>query len=288
MLTIHRPARLPREILNTCIRNVEASAKEQAEQLERVQFPNPNDVEGQEPAEWRVTKDPVHRARDCVVELRKHLDSELSVANDVTADALLRRSKTSLDDLTNVISGMLDSSFDSAAKEEKMRQVLELSDELATLVAKVEQQDRDLEGSDTDSQLTQMPPDIGTIIDKGSLGQSSETTREKERPNLPVHVPQKQNQNPKSTFESKSTATTLNRTSFTISDSPTSSIAPAQSDDDGDDLSSITPSRADKGKARAPPEPVRHEPVLSPTAVLLRNGVRGTSSLGASVGLGLG
>ncbi|KAJ3732765.1 hypothetical protein DFJ43DRAFT_1179950 [Lentinula guzmanii] len=37
-----------------------------------------------------------------------------------------------------------------------------------------------------------------------------------------------------------------------------------------------SPRRKDKGKARAPPEPVRHEPVLSPTAVLLRNGVRGS------------
>jgi uncharacterized membrane protein YhiD involved in acid resistance len=52
-------ARLSREILNTCIRNVEASVKEQAEQAERVQAAD-GVIDGQEPAEWRVTKDPVH------------------------------------------------------------------------------------------------------------------------------------------------------------------------------------------------------------------------------------
>ncbi|KAE9392990.1 hypothetical protein BT96DRAFT_944249 [Gymnopus androsaceus JB14] len=274
-------ARLSREILNTCIRNVEASAKEQAEQLERVQVADLDEViEGQEPAEWRVTKDPVHRARDCVVALGKHLDSSATLANDASADAaaLLRRSKTSLDDLANVIAGMLDSSFDSTAKEEKMREVLELSDELGRLVGEAEKREQQgQDGSDADSQLTQMARDSEAVL---------VTPQTREKPSLRVHVPQKQH--PESAKPAESPTT------FAITNSPTSlsptGATPAHEDEDEDedeDAFPITPSRTDKGKARAPPPPVRHEPVLSPTAVLLRNGVRGASSLGGNAGLGL-
>ncbi|KAF9066813.1 hypothetical protein BDP27DRAFT_1329792 [Rhodocollybia butyracea] len=228
-------ARLSREILNTCIRNVEASAKEKSEQAD------------------------VHRARDCVVALRKALDA-IAFNNvdpefsDAGVDTLLQQSKTALNDLARVISGMLDSNnnpdsgFDSGS-EEQMQEVLQLSDELGALVREVEQGN----GKPAPSSIT--------------VGETDDEVGSREKPNLRVQVP-----NLNST-----TPNTVPSAPVVLIDSPLSPLS-------GD---SPTPSRSDKGKARAPPEPVRHEPVLSPTAVLLRNGVRGTSSLGLGVG-GLG
>ncbi|KAJ4478833.1 hypothetical protein C8J55DRAFT_606423 [Lentinula edodes] len=344
-------AKLSREILNTCIRNVEASAREQAEQAER----------GGEDREqldgWNITKDPVHRARDCTEDLKKYLkivsstnsaasitsttfsspaasDKSLSPSPHPHANAdvetLLQRSKSALDDLMNVISGLLEdtseSSFDGSAKEAKMQEVLELSDELGALVANVEEvtrknnaqelvlnENNEFQGMSGGKEITNEAVDV-----PGAEGKESGRTSVpgKEKPSLRVEVPLNSS-TPSVAFSSSSisASSTLSDSTvsgsgptFTITDSPTPSPPPSTSPRTSSPIPPVQASDAsgayeerdvliptsDKGKARAPPEPERHEPVLSPTAVLLRNGVRGASSLGligsplSSLGMGMG
>ncbi|KAF5364866.1 hypothetical protein D9757_013043 [Collybiopsis confluens] len=278
-------ARLSREILNTCIRNVEASSKK--EQQKWQQRGEDGDLmdggEGMDDeldaglaeakgAEWKVTKDPVHRATDSLVALKHHLEKKDSVDSG-KSEALLRRCRTALDGLAGVVSGMLDSSFESAAKEEKMREVLGLSDELSGLIDAAEggqkaELDDESGGAEEEYDGAAME-----VYRKQSTPEAEGERRGK--PHLRVDVPRKQNPGNAST----PVPVAADPAAFAVTDSPTSP-SPIN-----DNLAPMTPSRSDKGKARAPPEPVRHEPVLSPTAVLLRNGVRGASSLGGVVAL---
>ncbi|KIK63448.1 hypothetical protein GYMLUDRAFT_57653 [Collybiopsis luxurians FD-317 M1] len=297
-------ARLSREILNTCIRNVEASAKEQQQRQEEEQDesmmmdgglvgePGGNADLEEAKMEWRVTKDPVHRARDCVVALKTHLDKEDAPLDSASAkgETLLRRCQTALDGLAGVVSGMLDSSFESAAKEEKMREVLELSDELSMLIDAVKEGKKGGKSRDVGGAQVQTGRDEAGTRDAENKEDTSEAQNgPREKPNLRVNVPSKQNADSASAPASgdmastAATATATHNATFAITDSPTSA-SPVNADED---FSPIAPSRSDKGKARAPPEPVRHEPVLSPTAALLRNGVRGATSLGGVVALEL-
>ncbi|KAJ3980797.1 hypothetical protein F5890DRAFT_1477438 [Lentinula detonsa] len=333
-------ARLSREILNTCIRNVEASARENSGAGFR-DTPDERKLRLGE-VDGDVTKDPVNLGRECVEELKRYLSStnmvsansttmtlssstpspeatppSLDNAEDPVQEAnipfLLRRTRTVLEELAGVIGGLLeDRQIESPVREEKIKEVLELSDEIGILVRRVEEVEA-WEGSHKERREQ-------TIID--SEGIVYEKTKAK--PALHVKVPSNLDSNPSVSSSSTSpplstaidspatvtsppsTTTTTTHGIFAISDSPpstsprnssspgfamqpressiphsstfnidTASNTSHSSDSNGNLPSS--PRRKDKGKARAPPEPVRHEPVLSPTAVLLRNGVRGAS-----------
>ncbi|KAJ4500181.1 hypothetical protein C8R41DRAFT_531304 [Lentinula lateritia] len=343
-------AKLSREILNTCIRNVEASAREQAEQAER------GGENREQLDDWNITKDPVHRAKDCMEDLKKYLKivSSTNSAASITSttfsspttfntslyphphanadvETLLQRSKSALDDLTNVISGLLEDtselSFDGPIKEAKMQEVLELSDVLSALVGNLEEVIRKNNAQESvlnEKNEVQGMAGVRTneAVDvPGAEGKESGRTSLpwKEKPSLRVEVPLN-HPTPSVAFltslsSSMSASSTLSDSTvsssgptFTITDSPTPSPPPSTSPRPSSPIHPVQASDAsityeehdvliptsDKGKARAPPEPERHEPVLSPTAVLLRNGVRGASSLGligsplSSLGVGIG
>ncbi|KAJ3888987.1 hypothetical protein GG344DRAFT_67487 [Lentinula edodes] len=343
-------AKLSREILNTCIRNVEASAREQAEQAER------GGENREQLDDWNITKDPVHRAKDCMEDLKKYLKivSSTNSAASITSttfsspttfntslyphphanadiETLLQRSKSALDDLTNVISGLLEDtselSFDGPVKEAKMQEVLELSDVLSTLVGNLEEVIRKNNAQESvlnEKNEVQGMAGVSTneAVDvPGAEGKESGRTSLpwKEKPSLRVEVPLNHPTPSVASLTSLSSSMSASNTlsdstvsgsgpTFTITDSPTPSPPPSTSPRPSSPIHPVQASDAsiayeehdvliptsDKGKARAPPEPERHEPVLSPTAVLLRNGVRGASSLGlvgsplSSLGIGIG
>ncbi|KAJ3847736.1 hypothetical protein EV368DRAFT_68855 [Lentinula lateritia] len=343
-------AKLSREILNTCIRNVEASAREQAEQAEW------GGENREQLDDWNITKDPVHRAKNCMEDLKKYLKivSSTNSAASITSttfsspttfntslyphphanadvETLLQRSKSALDGLTNVISSLLEDaselSFDGPVKEAKMQEVLELSDVLSALVGNLEEvirknnaQESVLNEKNEFQGMAGMSTNEAVDV-PGAKGKESGRTSLpwKEKPSLRVEVPLN-SPTPSVAFSSSLSSSTSGSSTlsdstvsgsgptFTITDSPTPSpplstsprtsspIPPVQASDASiayEERDLLIPT-SDKGKARAPPEPERHEPVLSPTAVLLRNGVRGASSLGligtplSSLGIGIG
>ncbi|KAJ3732761.1 hypothetical protein DFJ43DRAFT_1072791 [Lentinula guzmanii] len=335
-------ARLSREILNTCIRNVEASAREHTgagfrdtpdERKSRL-----GEVDGD------VTKDPINLGRECVEEMKRYLHpTNTASANSATTllssstpspeapppfldnaedpeqepniPFLLHRTRTVLEELAGVIGGLLeDRQIESSVREEKIKEVLELSDEIGILVGRVEKGEI-MEGSHKERREQIIFDSEGIVFEKT-----------KAKPALHVKVPSNLDSNPSvsssSTSPTLSTAIdspatitsppsanmTITNGIFAISDSPPSTsprnssspvfaVQPRESSiphsstfiidtpsnishssevNEKENLPS-SPRRKDKGKARAPPEPVRHGPVLSPTAVLLRNGVRGAS-----------
>ncbi|KAJ3842459.1 hypothetical protein F5878DRAFT_555797 [Lentinula raphanica] len=335
-------ARLSREILNTCIRNVEASEREEQEHgggLVLGDVFNEQTLRLEETDGRSMTKDPIYGARECIKEIKDYLELmdstprvstshaltpapsfasssthsptssprlllDVNTKPDVNVPSLLHRSRTISEELAAVVRRLLeDPHINGPAKEEKIKDVLELSDEVGMLVKRVEEVRKDNDEGDR-------PRDATDDSDEDVQGKT------KEKPALRVEVPSNKSGNITSRSPSSSTITPASHpppttvTSpattdeiFAISDSP-SSTSPTNvssptfaegkttpTDDDTLDLTSdsvevvgngdsiSSPNRKDKGKARAPPEPIRHEPVLSPTAVLLRNGVKGASGV---------
>ncbi|KAJ3820740.1 hypothetical protein EV361DRAFT_803173 [Lentinula raphanica] len=218
-------ARLSREILNTCIRNVEASEREEQEHGGGLVL---GDVFNEQPLRLEetdgrsMTKDPIYGARECIKEMKDYLELMDSTPRpDVNVPSLLHRSRTISEELAAVVRRLLeDPHINGPAKEEKIKDVLELSDEVGMLVKRI--------FAISDSPSSTSPTNVSSP-----------------------------------TFAEGKTTPTDDDTLDLTSDS-------VEVVGNGDSISS--PNRKDKGKARAPPEPIRHEPVLSPTAVLLRNG----------------
>ncbi|KAJ3755304.1 hypothetical protein EV360DRAFT_49950 [Lentinula raphanica] len=211
-------ARLSREILNTCIRNVEASEREEQEHgggLVLGDVFNEQILRLEETDGRSMTKDPIYGARECIKEMKDYLELMDSTPRpDVNVPSLLHRSRMISEELADVVRRLLeDPHINGRAKEEKIKEVLELSDEIFAI---------------SDSPSSTSPTNVSSP-----------------------------------TFAEGKTTPTDDDTLDLTSDS-------VEVVGNGDSISS--PHRKDKGKARAPPEPIRHEPVLSPTAVLLRNG----------------
>ncbi|KAJ3712544.1 hypothetical protein DFJ43DRAFT_1165926 [Lentinula guzmanii] len=320
---------LSRGILNTCIRNVEASARE------RTGFRDTPDERKSRLAEadGDVMKDPINLERECVEEIKRYLYPTNTVSANSAITFLSSSNpspeapppfldnaegpeheanipwgyRTVLEELAGVIDGLLEErQIESSVREEKIKDVLELRDEVGMLGGGVQEVEI-RKGSHKERREQSIIDSEGIVYEKT-----------KSKPTLHVKVPPNTDSNPSvsstSTSPMLSTAidspatvisppsATINITHgiFAISDSPPSTsprnssspVFAVQTRENSIPHSSTlnidtpsntshssevnkggylptSPRRKDKGKARAPPEPVRHEPVLSPTSVLL-------------------
>ncbi|KAJ3709455.1 hypothetical protein DFJ43DRAFT_1044770 [Lentinula guzmanii] len=316
-------------ILNTCIRNVEASARE------RTGFRDTPDERKSRLAEadGDVMKDPINLERECVEEMKRYLYPTNTVSANSAITFLSSSNpspeapppfldnaegpeheanipwgyRTVLEELAGVIDGLLEErQIESSVREEKIKDVLELRDEVGMLGGGVQEVEI-RKGSHKERREQSIIDSEGIVYEKT-----------KSKPTLHVKVPPNTDSNPSvsstSTSPMLSTAidspatvisppsATINITHgiFAISDSPPSTsprnssspVFAVQTRENSIPHSSTlnidtpsntshssevnkggylptSPRRKDKGKARAPPEPVRHEPVLSPTSVLL-------------------